>query len=61
MTDEKKTLLASIIEKVVNADEAQRGMILAYAQGLAEGERIAETKKKKETKEVGNDGDEQND
>lgn len=49
MTDEKKTLLASIIEKVVNADEAQRGMILAYAQGLAEGERIAETQKKKET------------
>ena len=48
MTNEKKTLLASIIEKVVNADEAQRGMILAYAQGLAEGERIAETKKKKE-------------
>ena len=46
MTNEKKTLLASIIEKVVNADEAQRGMILAYAQGLAEGERIAETKKK---------------
>lgn len=48
MTNEKKTLLASIIEKVVNADEAQRGMILAYAQGLAEGERIAETKKKEE-------------
>ena len=48
MTDEKKTLLASIVEKVVNADEAQRGMILAYAQGLAEGERIAEAKKKKE-------------
>lgn len=50
MTDEKKTILASIIEKVVNADEVQRGMILAYAQGLAEGEKLAEAKKREETK-----------
>lgn len=50
MTDEKKTLLASIIEKVVSADEVQRGMILAYAQGLAEGEKLAEAKKREETK-----------
>ncbi len=56
MTDEKKTILASIIEKVVSADEVQRGMILAYAQGLAEGEKLAEAKKRGETKEAENDG-----
>ena len=55
MTDEKKTILASIIEKVVSADEVQRGMILAYAQGLAEGEKLAEAKKRGETKEAEKD------
>lgn len=57
MTDEKKTILASIIEKVVSADEVQRGMILAYAQGLAEGEKLAEAKKREKTKEAENNGD----
>lgn len=55
MTDEKKTILASIIEKVVSADEVQRGMILAYAQGLAEGEKLAEAKKREKTKEADKD------
>lgn len=48
MSDKKKTLLASILEKVANADDVQRGMILAYAQGLAEGAKLAAKKEDKD-------------